>query len=285
MIKTVLMDYDSTIHDMDGVMERSLDGVLGYSGADLYRVWVFDVHRAIIHTRHLDRHDDMMFHCRLLFDHLGLPFDEAAAQEICARFEEANERAQADPVYYPDAIPALDQLKEMGVAICLSTGFGAERKAETLEKRAGRKYFTETFSERRLGPLKTEPGYYMRALSALGGRALGDREHRGHASQRYKAGQAGGHLDHLGKQGRGGEADEPRSAAGFRGREPDGSRRDHQTHRLEEIGVVLLQFARCQVNHHLRQHDGGGAPGGAGCMSPHTCLPLWGRAWLPPPRR
>jgi len=168
MIKTVLMDYDSTIHDMDGVMERSLDGVLGYRGADLYRVWVFDVHRAIIHTRHLDRHDDMMFHCRLLFDHLGLPFDEAAAQEICARFEEANKRAQADPVYYPDAIPALDQLKEMGVAICLSTGFGAERKAETLEKRAGRKYFTETFSERRLGPLKTEPGYYMRALSALG---------------------------------------------------------------------------------------------------------------------
>ena len=36
MITTTLMDYDSTLHDMDGVMERSLDGVLGYTGEELY---------------------------------------------------------------------------------------------------------------------------------------------------------------------------------------------------------------------------------------------------------
>src|SRR4030042_2647017 len=121
MIKTVLMDYDSTIHDMDGVMERSLDGVLGYSGADLYRIWVFDVHRTLIHAKHLDRHDDMMFHCKLLFDELGLPFDEAAAEAICEKFEEAHRKAETEPVYYPDALPALDALAEMGLTICLST--------------------------------------------------------------------------------------------------------------------------------------------------------------------
>jgi len=171
MIKAVLMDYDSTIHDMDGVMERSLNGVLGYSGEDLYRIWVYDIHRALIHTRYLDRHDDTMFHCRLLFDQLRLPFDGKAAEEICTKFEEANEKAQADPIYYPDAVPALDQLKEMGVTLCLSTGFGAERKAETLEKRTGKKYFTETFSEPKLGLLKTEPQYYRKALNILGAKS------------------------------------------------------------------------------------------------------------------
>jgi HAD superfamily hydrolase (TIGR01509 family) len=179
MITTVLMDYDSTIHDMDGVMERSLDGVLGYSGEDLYRIWVYDIHRALIHTRYLGHHDDAMFHCRLLFDQLSLPFDKPAAEEICAKFEEANEKAQVDPIYYPDAIPALDALKEMGISICLSTGFGAEKKAETLEKRTGKKYFTEIFSEQKLGLLKTEPGYYRKALGVLGAKpretvSLGD---------------------------------------------------------------------------------------------------------------
>src|SRR4030042_231180 len=135
MIKTVLMDYDSTIHDMDGVMERSLDGVLGYSGADLYRIWVFDVHRALIHAKHLDRHDDMMFHCKLLFDELGLPFDEAAAEAICEKFAEAH------------------------------------RKAETLKRTTGKRYFDHTFSETSLGLLKTEPGYYVKALGLIGAEA------------------------------------------------------------------------------------------------------------------
>jgi putative hydrolase of the HAD superfamily len=167
MIRAVLIDYDSTIHDMDGVMEKSLDGVMGHKGKDLYRIWVQDIHRALIHTRYLEHHDDVMFHCRLLFDHLGLPFDKEAAEEIYTKFAEANEKAQADPVYYPDAIAALDALKERGLTLCLSTGFGAERKAETLKKHTGKIYFSEIFSEKRLGLLKTEPGYYRKALSIL----------------------------------------------------------------------------------------------------------------------
>ncbi len=164
MITTVLMDYDSTIHDMDGVMERSLDGVLGYSGEELYHTWVYDIHRALIHTKHLDRHDDMMFHCRLLFDHLELPFDKEAADLICAKFEEARESAKKAPIYYPDAVPALESLREMGLTLCLSTGYGAGQKAKTLELRTGKKFFKHTFSEQTLGVLKTETEYYRKAL-------------------------------------------------------------------------------------------------------------------------
>jgi len=146
MITTVLMDYDSTIHDMDGVMERSLDGVLGYSGEELYHTWVYDIHRALIHTRHLDRHDDAMFHCTLLFDHLELPFDKEAADLICAKFEEAQETAKKKPIYYPDAVPALESLKDMGLTLCLSTGYGAGQKAKTLELRTCIGFFGHTFS-------------------------------------------------------------------------------------------------------------------------------------------
>lgn len=164
MITTVLMDYDSTLHDMDGVMERSLDGVLGYTGEELYHTWVYDIHRALIHRRYLDRHDDTMFHCTLLFDRLELPFDEEAADLICAKFEEARESAKKDPIYYPDAVPALEALKEMRLTLCLSTGYGAGQKAKTMEHRTGKKFFEYTFSERTLGVLKTEPEYYMKAL-------------------------------------------------------------------------------------------------------------------------
>jgi HAD superfamily hydrolase (TIGR01509 family) len=164
MITTVLMDYDSTLHDMDGVMERSLDGVLGYTGEELYHTWVYDIHRALIHRRHLDRHDDTMFHCTLLFDRLELPFDKEAADLICAKFDEAKESAKKNPIYYPDAVPALESLKKMGLTLCLSTGYGAGQKAKTMELRTGNKFFKHTFSEQTLGVLKTEPEYYWKAL-------------------------------------------------------------------------------------------------------------------------
>ncbi|MBN2335670.1 HAD family hydrolase, partial [Candidatus Bathyarchaeota archaeon] len=153
-----------TLHDMDGVMERSLEGVLGYSGEELYHAWVYDVHRALIHTKYLDRHDDAMFHCKLLFDHLEMPFDEEEAQLICTKFDDAHRRARKDPIYFPDAVPALESLKAMGLQLCLSTGFGAGEKAKTFELRTGKKFFAHTFSEPSMGLLKTEPEYYRKAL-------------------------------------------------------------------------------------------------------------------------
>ena len=164
MITTVLIDYDGTLHDWDSVLTRSLDGILGLKGSELLRIWIFDIHRAIVHARHMDKHDDMMFHCELLFQRLGRPFEKRTADLICRRFEEAGDKAMDDPIYFPDAIPALDELKKMGLKLCLSTGMHAERKAETLARTTGNDYFDHVFSEHTIGYFKTEPKYYRIAL-------------------------------------------------------------------------------------------------------------------------
>jgi len=164
MIRTALIDYDGTIHDTDAVLIRSLDGVLGLSGKELYNIYVYDVHRALVHKRYLDKHDDIMFHCRLIFRHLNRPFDREAAEMICKKFEEASEIAKKHPIYFPDALPALTRMMEMDIRLYLSTGTGAEEKARTLERFSSIRYFTDIFSEARMGSLKTEPEYYRAAL-------------------------------------------------------------------------------------------------------------------------
>jgi HAD superfamily hydrolase (TIGR01549 family) len=167
MITTILLDYDSTLHDFDGVMEKSLDGILGFKGEELYHIWVYDIHRALIHSRYLDHHDDNMFHCKLLFNKLEMPFDEEASKLICEKFEEAKQRAKVEPIYYPDTVEALDKLKAAGLKLCLSTGYDAAEKAATLEKHTGKTYFDYVFSEKDLGFLKTEPEYYLEALKVM----------------------------------------------------------------------------------------------------------------------
>jgi HAD superfamily hydrolase (TIGR01509 family) len=162
------MDYDGTLHDWDGVLKRALDGVLGLSGEEFYDTWTYEIHRGIIHTRYMERHDDTMFHCQLLFDHLDRPFDEETAELICKKFDEAVYQARNSPHYFPDAIPSLDRLNETGVILCLSTGTGAESKAETLEEFTGTRYFEHIFSEPKLGYFKTEPEYYRLALEEVG---------------------------------------------------------------------------------------------------------------------
>lgn len=170
MVTTAFMDYDGTLHDFDSVLRRSLDGVLGFSGEDLLRIWIFDIHRGIVHARHKERHDDMMFHCELLFRHLNRPFDRGAADLICRRFEEAGQKARDDPIYFSDAIPALEEITMMGLRICLSTGTFAEGKAETLTRTTGKNYFEHIFSEPSIGYFKTEPEYYQIALERAGSR-------------------------------------------------------------------------------------------------------------------
>lgn len=168
MINTVLMDFDGTIHDSRSVLIRSLDGILGLSGRELYSIYVYDVHRAIVHTRYPERHDDIRFHCSLIFQHLRRPFDPKVAELICCRFEEASEQAQRRPIYFADAIPALERMSGMGLKLCLSTGKGAEEKAETLKRLTGARYFDHIFSEASIGYLKTEPAYYRIALELAG---------------------------------------------------------------------------------------------------------------------
>ena len=165
---TVLMDYDGTLHDHDAVITRSIDGILGQPGHQLYHTWRYRIHRDIIHTQHLDRHDDMLFHAQLLFQHLQTPYHHPTAQTLVQKFHEADQTAKANPIYFPDAIPTLDTLKDHGITLCLSTGRNAEEKAETLAKHTGTRHFTHIFSEPALGYLKTEPEYYRKALNLAG---------------------------------------------------------------------------------------------------------------------
>ncbi len=168
MVTTVLMDYDGTLHDHEAVVTRGLDGVLGLSGKELHRIYKYDIHRAQIHTKHLDRHDDTMFHCELLFKHLGRPFDPETAGLIVQIFDEAAEKAREDPVYFRDTFAALQVMKEWGLSVCLSTGMDAEEKARTMTNVAGVDLFEHVFSESRLGFLKTEREYYLGALEIAG---------------------------------------------------------------------------------------------------------------------
>jgi len=171
MITTVFMDYDGTLYDWDGVLARNLDGLLGLPGRRLYEIWTYDIHRSIVHERHINRHDDLQFHCQLLYKHLGVPYDEETPSIILAKFQEASNKAKNDPLYFPDAIPALDRLHEAGLTIGLSTGRNAEEKAATLEVATGTSYFRHVFSEPGLGYLKTAPEYYRLALQRAGARS------------------------------------------------------------------------------------------------------------------
>lgn len=164
MITTVLMDYDGTLHDWDSIIIQSLDGIMSFGGEEFYDTWTFDIHRGLVHTMYMEKHDDMMFHCKLLFEHLNRPFDREIANEICEKFDHAIKKSIDAPIYFPDAIPALDAMKERDLQICLSTGTGAELKAEALEKFTGTRYFEHIFSEPSIGYFKTEPKYYIIAL-------------------------------------------------------------------------------------------------------------------------
>jgi len=164
MTKNILMDYDGTLHDWDSVLKRNMNGLLGLSGEDFFDLWTYKIHRDLVHERYLERHDDTMFHCKLLFDYLDMPYKEEVADRICEKMEQARVRARSDPIYFPEAIEALDRIKDRGIMISLSTGRDAVEKAKTFERYTGKEYFEHIFSESRLGYLKTEPEYYSRAL-------------------------------------------------------------------------------------------------------------------------
>jgi FMN phosphatase YigB (HAD superfamily) len=87
---------------------------------------------------------------------------------IVDTFDEAAEKARNDPTYFPDATPTLQAIVGMGLSVCLSTGMDAEKKARTMVKVTGIDPFEHVFSEGRLGFLKTEREYYMRALEIVG---------------------------------------------------------------------------------------------------------------------
>ena len=65
-LKLALLFHSArTLHDHEAVIPRCLDGILGLSRNELHGSYKYDIHRAQIHAKHLDRHDDTIFHYEL----------------------------------------------------------------------------------------------------------------------------------------------------------------------------------------------------------------------------
>jgi FMN phosphatase YigB (HAD superfamily) len=164
MTRTILMDYDGTIHDSDTVLKKSLDGIIDLPGEEFFQIWTYKIHRGLIHTEYLEHHDDVIFHCKLFFRYLKKPYDHDIALLINRKMKEAKFKAKSNPIYFPDAVISLENLKEMGTNLCLSTGVDAREKERTMRKYTGKEFFNHIFSERGIGYLKTEPEYYIETL-------------------------------------------------------------------------------------------------------------------------
>jgi putative hydrolase of the HAD superfamily len=166
-VRTILVDYDGTLHDSDAVFASKLNGLLGLSGRDLYRIYLVDIHRNIVHEHYPKRHDDMDFHWRLLFQYLGRPYNGEEATLLDARFREAAEAVVKSPKFFTDTFPFLDRLTESNYEVVLSTGQRSLEKAEALRRAGGKDYFSRVIGEEILGYLKNDPTYYREALRRL----------------------------------------------------------------------------------------------------------------------
>lgn len=162
MYRVLFIDYDGTLHDSDAKYAAKLDGVLGLSGMVIWKAYVH-VHRRIVHLRYPEKHDDYFFHQELLFEHLKRPFELAAALDLAARFREAQEECWTKPVFFPDALPFLNRVKE-GRVLCLTTGDNAPEKVQALETAGGKIYFTYALDKDRLGLKGRSPSYYSNAV-------------------------------------------------------------------------------------------------------------------------
>jgi len=163
MSELILIDFDNTLNDSDSRFIAQLDGLLGLRGEELWGLYL-RIHREIVHKQFSDKHDDGYFQCRLIFQHLGQPYDEAVAADFIRRFRAAEESCWKDPAPYPDALVFLKEVKGRGFRLCLATGAHAQEKAAALERRAGEGLFEEAFTEKDAGSPKSSPLYYQKLL-------------------------------------------------------------------------------------------------------------------------
>ena len=162
MRKVFFIDYDGTLHDSDAKYTAKLDGILGLSGSEIWKVYL-QVHRGIIHQRYPEKHDDFFFQQKLLFYYLKKPYDDAEAHKLARRFRQAQEECWTNPIFFPDSLPFLNKVKE-NHTLCLTTGDYAPEKAQALEKAGGVKYFDYAFDKDHLGLKGHSSSYYSNAV-------------------------------------------------------------------------------------------------------------------------
>jgi putative hydrolase of the HAD superfamily len=167
MLKSVLVDFDNTLHDTDRKFIEKLNGLFGMDGKTLYEIYLFKIHRELIHKQFLNKHWDLRFHCKLLLSFLNKDPNECLINEFLTKFKQAEEECWSNPIYFEDAIPFLDSLKSKGYKICLSTGINAKKKAQGIERFASKKYFDYAFGEDQISYSKTDPNFYKRILEII----------------------------------------------------------------------------------------------------------------------
>ena len=171
-VRHLFVDYDNTLHDSDAKFIRHFHRpalALGLTGQQLWRLYLFEVHRGIVHRYHPERHDDKEFHCLLIFQRLGRPYDRGTASLLVSAFEKAMEECWRDPTFFPDAFPFLEEASRRW-ELHLATSENALQKALCVERVGGRRYFSSVLGDHNVGVRKTEKEYYLRALELTGAR-------------------------------------------------------------------------------------------------------------------
>ena len=165
----ILIDFDGTLHDTESVYTAKLDGLFGLDGRKLFRNFLFDIHRKIIHEHYPQKHDDLNFHWKLLLQHIGEPYESSTVKSLATQFKEAKKTIFEHPRLFPEVSAFLDRVAEAGYPLCLSTGGRNSReKAEAVTRVLGKNYFDHVLGEDLLNYLKHEPNYYRAALRKLG---------------------------------------------------------------------------------------------------------------------
>jgi len=171
MQKTLLLDYDDTLHDTLSKFKEKFDGLLEMSGEQLWHLYIDEIHRNIVHRLYPEKHDDQQFHFTLLFKKLGQSYNQSIAERFIKGYREAEEASWKTPTFFPDTIPFLNTVKDKGYKLVIATGKWAEEKARTLNEQGSTTYFTHVFGEVNLGYLKNNPSYYREALRRSGSTA------------------------------------------------------------------------------------------------------------------
>jgi len=164
MRKTLLLDYDDTLHDTISQFKKRLDGILGMSGEKLWQLYIEEIHKNIVHKLYPEKHDDQEFHLSILFKKIGQPYNQSIVETFIRRYRKTEEACWKTPTFFPDAIPFLNRVKDLGYKPVIVTGKWAEEKARSLNEHGSKIYFDHAFGEAVLGYLKTDPRYYREAL-------------------------------------------------------------------------------------------------------------------------
>ena len=162
----ILLDFDRTLNDSDGVFERNLAGFLGLSGREILHGWDA-VHREILAKEPGERHEELDLHYQRILERIAGGDRESLRGELRARVQAAQQECWYATALFPEALPFLHRLAESGATLHLATGDYAQTKAAAIERLAGRPFFQRTFDADTLGVGKGKRDYYDRALESL----------------------------------------------------------------------------------------------------------------------